>query len=1220
MPLEDIKGVQHNDNNSECVLAWLHQAGSETTLCAADKHDVEMDKLCFGCTRSFLHGRSFVRADERVTWCSGARGNWCNDCFTAWRTVFSSDHTLPLFKEWLQNSTNMAEWELVLLAFLSLSMEDHGKITSPMVFERVKCIRFILKLTGVMAGNFVVVPLQDIEAMPGFCPDPSALVTIRSATSDRLGVVVPEILMKLRGSLVSRPTSSACPPPLPSRQCISTSSEADLDLIASRWGCKGQSSAASEGILKFEDSFPTPTKSMGRLENKFHAVAIQPMKLCEGFQFETWVNVKESQFTLVLSKLHGLHDEASVAGVKKVIDLCEVWIAGLSGGKVFLKLNRDYTKSNSKQSKLMEMLDPLTKFCDFITNTLNFEVSPSIGLMLLKMRFHDKASTVTDFKGIMHIPLKYIFFLGLEGLMKRACAPEEAGTLHGQATMPSISPDAWLRAMLFRSLASALRGADLDKATVTAGDMYIDISTCKDMLEECQETMSPLDSLLEDLGHMHIVFAAVCEPAKVLASELGLGLRHLEVIRMKDVYVAMQETETGRAVLAGAKCLLQENAKDAVADEKLHIALKNLEDHRLPNLTTTSDGSTDGEVLNFRMLSDMSVVDVLEESLGHVEECFQLWSRVAVERRTAAINNWLEKLTSTIIFYDECLATFVQALTAVGQFGELLWTSPSTSVPTAEHVNSEIASFVALREVFEEHAIDEDPLAAFYERACEFAKSIPDHAKSKLNLVRFKNVIENLQNNLRVRGAVCAVVDDLVVFTEALKSPEEILDEWRAKRVRNSEKSTFISRGICLVRSLEHLLGQSFGLGSDEGELKVKLEEREGCKSFAGSFRLARELPAAFGSLFFPKEVQARVNGSLQAVFASFVENLHLNSLMPTPLAAMPASGKLADWIDSFAEKTALAEQAKSAGKIFASTTKDHHFCSASLFALLMSLVEVVPDRDFSVSLAPLTRTITGRASDVITSKFDLEIVCRVFMMLSHIAIAMMFLRQYVVDEGESCVREYKVKDEVESSAMFLKSHTNELLAKLASAANSAWGDLSRFEGPQWIFSVVSCTVWLQAARSMVPCVMRALVAKAGVAVATLADEVFKVTPKWDHVVTTHKLHVALAKKTLLGWPARSALNSKTIMLHGIIVDINRLHTGWALTPKLEEDPDTKDIMETATLAFGSAKKAIEIIAILNVIYETKADCQKEQASRLLATKGETMPAVLATELQKILG
>ena len=70
---------------------------------------------------------------------------------------------------------------------------------------------------------------------------------------------------------------------------------------------------------------------------------------------------------------------------------------------------------------------------------------------------------------------------------------------------------------------------------------------------------------------------------------------------MKDVYVAMQETETGRAVLAGAKCLLQENAKDAVADEKLHIALKNLEDHRLPNLTTTSDGSTDGEVLNFRM-------------------------------------------------------------------------------------------------------------------------------------------------------------------------------------------------------------------------------------------------------------------------------------------------------------------------------------------------------------------------------------------------------------------------------------------------------------------------------------------------------------------------------------------------------------------------------------------------------------------------------------------
>ncbi|CAK0792001.1 unnamed protein product [Prorocentrum cordatum] len=136
---------------------------------------------------------------------------------------------------------------------------------------------------------------------------------------------------------------------------------------------------------------------------------------------------------------------------------------------------------------------------------------------------------------------------------------------------------------------------------------------------------------------------------------------------MKGILSALRECEMGGPVLAKATCLLQESSKDGVADEKIQLAIKQLEDKRLPGLVRTeAEGAVHATVSNFHLLSGMAVVDTLEESLQNVAEACEICSPIALERNSGAINDWLMKIIGCLTFYDGCLATYAQALTSGG--------------------------------------------------------------------------------------------------------------------------------------------------------------------------------------------------------------------------------------------------------------------------------------------------------------------------------------------------------------------------------------------------------------------------------------------------------------------------------------------------------------------------------------------------------------------------
>ena len=56
-------------------------------------------------------------------------------------------------------------------------------------------------------------------------------------------------------------------------------------------------------------------------------------------------------------------------------------------------------------------------------------------------------------------------------------------------------------------------------------------------------------------------------------------------------------------------------------------------------------------------------------------------------------------------------------------------------------------------------------------------------------------------------------------------------------------------------------------------------------------------------------------------------------------------------------------------------------------------------------------------------------------------------------------------------------------------------------------------------------------------------------------------------------------------LFHAIAM-VARLHTSWALTPKLEGDPEFSESVIVHSAIFASAKKALTIIAAASVVLE----------------------------------
>ena len=84
--------------------------------------------------------------------------------------------------------------------------------------------------------------------------------------------------------------------------------------------------------------------------------------------------------------------------------------------------------------------------------------------------------------------------------------------------------------------------------------------------------------------------------------------------------------------------------------------------------------------------------------------------------------------------------------------------------------------------------------------------------------------------------------------------------------------------------------------------------------------------------------------------------------------------------------------------------------------------------------------------------------------------------------------------------------------------------------------------------------------------------------------------------------------------------DAARLHSTWALFPPLDEDAATKDDMLTADGLFQVGRKALVVIAGLNIVIEVSGEDQKAMAAELVAKKSASLLGALLSKLEHISG
>ena len=99
-----VKKEEPNDGDADDREEESPSKRRRTTSAPTCNEHVE----CRGCARSYSDGLDWFEKDKGMLWAhKGARGRWCKDCHTCWRTVYSDVHPLPLFGGMVEGGTEL---------------------------------------------------------------------------------------------------------------------------------------------------------------------------------------------------------------------------------------------------------------------------------------------------------------------------------------------------------------------------------------------------------------------------------------------------------------------------------------------------------------------------------------------------------------------------------------------------------------------------------------------------------------------------------------------------------------------------------------------------------------------------------------------------------------------------------------------------------------------------------------------------------------------------------------------------------------------------------------------------------------------------------------------------------------------------------------------------------------------------------------------------------
>ena len=345
-------------------------------------------KACYGCGREPGSPDWFVPG-EALKWAAMGKGHYCKDCHTLWRTLYASSLNLCHFGVWLKEATNQTTFNLEVIAYCSLVFEGVDCIRAARILERCNMIKFVFKLLGVPTGPFVVAEIGlDGLYGPGQL-DPRLIVTMLSKNGCRLGVLVDSTSCTNNAALedwtrsrIYRPSAPEVPTIGQNRKYLHTTSTDDIARLNSLFHLDLPLPLVADELASAAPALQTA------LRKRLEALQKLTQPLLERFaDGNSWEVLKESGFTQLATKWDVLTTDANADGDQDVGESSGLWREAIVSGKLFVKLYREYLKSNRKQAKLVEAGVPLEKFVFLLRRKANIVPAARLELLMLQCFF-----------------------------------------------------------------------------------------------------------------------------------------------------------------------------------------------------------------------------------------------------------------------------------------------------------------------------------------------------------------------------------------------------------------------------------------------------------------------------------------------------------------------------------------------------------------------------------------------------------------------------------------------------------------------------------------------------------------------------------------------------------------------------------------------------------------------------------------------------------------
>ena len=138
----------------------------------------------------------------------------------------------------------------------------------------------------------------------------------------------------------------------------------------------------------------------------------------------------------------------------------------------------------------------------------------------------------------------------------------------------------------------------------------------------CTRVLTPVCEDLQAFAAMTFAW----KPEEVLAADIASALAHLKEKHMGCIAQLLTKCDIGREMLSSSALVLQQSGKGDAADAHFALAKKLLSGDRLPRIK--QDGALQ-VLVNRHMAADLSVFEVLNESLDLVAQAIEQWKRFA---------------------------------------------------------------------------------------------------------------------------------------------------------------------------------------------------------------------------------------------------------------------------------------------------------------------------------------------------------------------------------------------------------------------------------------------------------------------------------------------------------------------------------------------------------------------------------------------------------------